>query len=648
LKQLGYSVAAVIVLVIGALAAMSLLITTDSVRESVKAEIRSVTGLDLALRGEAAISLFPTGTVSFSNVVLGEDGATEPALVTSRLTARLRLLPLFVGRIEIADVALEQPRIDLTFGTDGRSNWSGLIVSLARALGPKAGRADQEASFSEIRVRGGTIVLRDSSRGVTETLTDVDVALAWPSISKSFAATGRVVWHGEPIDASISLGDFPSALAGARSGLKVRLNGAPLKLAFEGAISVLPSLRLEGTLAADAASLRDTLRWIGQKPLPGGGFGRFALKAKTTVAGGTIALSGVNVELDGNAAEGVLTFATDGRQTLQGTLAADDLDLTPYISTIRLVTANERDWNELPIALDGLTGFDLDLRLSAAKISIARAKLGKTAITANLRAGKLTLTVGESNAFGGVIRGSFMLAATNHGADIKSQMQFTDVDLESCLGEMFNIRRVEGRGNLALALDASGGSVLALIQNMNGSASMVALDGAVRFNAEQMLLRLKRSPLSPPGNFRNGRTAFEKFIVSLKIAQGNVTIEDARLESAKLRILMAGASAIPTRDLDLRGTASLFENGRSDTAPSFELPFFVRGSWEEPFPLFDSRSLIELSPAAKQLFARPPVEPARAPADQATGGSDSIPAAPPVAAPTASEPVPVAPETTAR
>ena len=62
--------------------------------------------------------------------------------------------------------------------------------------------------------------------------------------------------------------------------------------------------------------------------------------------GGTIGLSNVNVELDGNTAEGVLTFATDGRQTVQGTLAADKLDLTPYVSTVRLLTANQREWND--------------------------------------------------------------------------------------------------------------------------------------------------------------------------------------------------------------------------------------------------------------------------------------------------------------
>ena len=639
-KRLGYAVAAVIVFGTAALAAMSLLISNERVRESAKAEIRNVTGLDLTLRGDSTVSLFPTGSVSFSDVVLGEDGTREPALSADRLTVRLRLLPLFIGRIEIADVALEQPRINMTFGPDGRSNWSGMIASLARALGPKANRAAQEASFSEIRVRGGTITLSDTVHGVSETLTGADLALAWPSISKSFAATGRVVWHGEPVDASISLSDFPSALAGERSGLKVRLNGNLLKFAFEGAMSLRPTLKIDGTLTADSTSLRDTLRWAGQKPLPGGGFGRFALKAKTSVASGTIALSSVNIELDGNVAEGALTFATDGRKTLQGTLAADDLDLTPYVSTVRLVTANDRDWSELPIVLDGLAGFDLDLRLSAAKIAIARAKLGKTAVTVNLRSGKLSVGVGESQAFGGIIRGSLALGATDLGADFKSNLQFTDVDLEGALGEIFNIHRVEGRGNLALAIEASGGNILAITQSMNGSASLNGREGALlRINAEQMLARLMRRPLSGAGDVRNGRTPFDKLICNLKIVQGKASIEEARLEGPKIRIVLDGSSVIPTRDLDLRGTASLFVTRANDAAPAFDLRFAVTGSWDDPLPLLDTQSLIERSPSAVPLLNALKERKARETVpeviDRITGGAN---AAAPAAAPPATEP----------
>uniref|UniRef100_UPI0038F688D8 hypothetical protein n=1 Tax=Streptomyces europaeiscabiei TaxID=146819 RepID=UPI0038F688D8 len=65
----------------------------------------------------------------------------------------------------------------------------------------------------------------------------------------------------------------------------------------------------------DSPSLRNALRWMGQAPPGGGGgLGRFALKARANVVGGSVALTNVNVELDGNVAEGVMTYANNGRQ----------------------------------------------------------------------------------------------------------------------------------------------------------------------------------------------------------------------------------------------------------------------------------------------------------------------------------------------
>ena len=631
-KRLGLAIAALMLAGIAALGAMSLLVSADSVREAVKAEIRDVTGLDPVLRGNATVSLFPTGSVSFDNVTLGDEA--DPALSTDRLTARLRFFPLFAGRIEIADIALIGPRITVTFGPDGRTNWSALVQTLARVLGPKANRPDHPSSFSEIRIAGGTIVLRDPARGVSETLRNVELALAWPSISKSFAVTGHFVWHDEPVDASITLSDFASALAGDRSGLKLRLNGTPLKLAFEGAMSMRPTLKIDGTVAADAASLRDALRWAGMNPLTGGGFGSFSLKAKTAVSGGTIGLSAVNLNLDGNTAEGVLTFATDGRQTLQGTLAAEELDLTPYVSTVRLLTNNERDWSRVPIALEGLTGLDLDLRLSAARITMARAKLGRAAVAANLRGGKLTVTIGEAQAFGGIVKGSIVLASSEIGAELRSQMQFTDVDLENSLGELFNFRRVEGRGNMALAIDAAGGSVLALTRTMNGQADLIGRQGAlVGLNVEQLLRRLERRPLSGAGDFRNGRTPFEKLTIGIKIVQGTATVEEVRLEGSKVRLGLAGSASIPGREFNLRGVAAL-ASAATDTSPAFELPFVVQGPWDDPIMLPDTQSLMLRSPVATPLLdavkSRNTRDTVRSAIERLTAGA--VPA-PPAAAP---------------
>jgi AsmA protein len=330
LKRLGIILLAVVAGGLVVLSAAGYLISADAVRQQVVAEIRAVTGLEPVLRGKASVSLFPAGSVSFADVVLGD--GKQPALTAERLTARLRFFPLLVGRVEIADVLLDHPNIAIELQPNGQSNWSGLIDALTRSQAA----IQHLPAFSEMRIDSGTVVIHDDARKLTETLYGVEFSLAWPSISKSFGATGHFIWHDAPIDASVTLADFPAALAGSRSGIKLRVTGAPVKAAFEGAISLKPILKVEGTLAGDAPSLRNALIWAGQKPPPGGGFGRFAIKAKTNVLGGTISLSSVNVELDGNSAEGVLTFAADGRQTLQGTLAADTLDLTPYVSTIRV------------------------------------------------------------------------------------------------------------------------------------------------------------------------------------------------------------------------------------------------------------------------------------------------------------------------
>jgi AsmA protein len=634
-KRLGLALLAVIAVGIGMLAAAGFLISADAVRGQVLSEIRAVTGLNPILRGQATVSLFPTGSVSFGDVVLGD--AKQPALIAERLTARLRFFPLLIGRVEIADVALERPTIVVDVEPDGKSNWSGLIEALARSQKKDAARMQ---AFSEMRIDNGTVVLHSAANKLAETFSNVEFSLAWPSISKSFGATGRFVWHDEPLDMSVTLGDFPAALDGNRTGLKLRVAGSPFKAGFDGAISVLPTLKIEGTLAADAASMRNALIWAGQQPLPGGGFGHFAIKAQANVMGGTIGLSNVNVELDGNTAEGVLTFATDGRKTLQGTLASDTLDLSPYVSTVRLLTTNQREWNNARISLDGLSGIDLDLRISAANVVMSNAKIGRTAIGANLRGGHLVVTIGEAQAYGGLIKGSLALANFATGVDVKSQLQFIDVDLESCLGQLFGLRRLEGKGNISFAVEGGGNSVLAVTRTLNGNASLIGQNGALAgLNVEQLLRRLERRPLSGGGEFRSGRTPYDKITVALKIVQGTVSVEDVKIEGSAVRLALAGSASVPTRELDLKGTAALVSSNKAETA-AFELPFIVQGSWDDPIMLPDPEALIRRSGAAAPLLdavrERRARDAARSVIERLTGGAPSsgaIPAAEQSAAP---------------
>lgn len=546
MKRLGTPIAALLGVVLIALIATSWLINRDALRTAVEAQIRDVTGLELSVAGNIDISVLPASYISFHDVGLKGGGTADPALHVDVLTANLRLLPLLLQRFEIADLTLLRPQIHVSLKPDGDSNWTPFIQTIARTMKPGA---ENQVSFSEIRIQDGVLNYEDVATNATEKFEDIDLSLAWPSISRSFAATGQFDWRGERVDGSISFADFVAALSGDRSGLKARIASAPLKLAFDGSVANRTSPMMEGTLTIDSPSLRNALRWTGQ-PQPGsGGFGRFALKARANVVGASIALTNVNVELDGNAAEGVMTYANNGRQTLQATLAADALDFTPYISTFRLLASGARDWNRQLFDLNGLSSTDLDMRLSAARLTVGPTKLGRTAIGANLRNGTLALSVGEAQVYGGIAKGSFGISRSDTVADIKAQFQFIDVDLQACATELFGLNKLSGRGNINVSLLASGSSPFGLVQSLDGTATVTGHDGAISgFNAEQLLKRLERRPLSGGGNFRNGSTPYDNLTIAVKFADGIATAEDIRIEGPAAKITLTGTASVPTRE----------------------------------------------------------------------------------------------------
>src|SRR3954470_15094908 len=209
MKRLGMPIAALFGVVLVGLVATSWFLNRDALRAAVEAQIRAVTGLELVVNGSIDVSVFPGSYVSFHDVGLKGGGAGEPALSVDVLTANLRLLPLLLRRFEIADLMMLRPHIRIERAADGGSNWTPFIETIARNMKPGA---DNHVSFSEIRIQDGVLTYQDAGTHASEKLDDIDLSLAWPSISRSFAATGQFDWRGERVDGSISISDFIAAL----------------------------------------------------------------------------------------------------------------------------------------------------------------------------------------------------------------------------------------------------------------------------------------------------------------------------------------------------------------------------------------------------------------------------------------------------
>ena len=271
--------------------------------------------------------------------------------------------------------------------------------------------ADNQVSFSEIRIQDGVLAYEDAANHVTESSTIS--TFRWPGRRSRapLPRPGNSTGAASASTARSAPATSSPHLSGDRSGLKARLASAPLKLAFDGTVADRTSMMMEGTLTVDSTSLRNALRWTGQAPPGSGGFGRFALKARANVVGPSIALTNVNVELDGNVAEGVMTYANNGRQTLQATLAAGSARL--HALYLDLPPARQRRARLEPAVVRPQRAVDRPISTCGCRrrrVTVGSTKLGRTAFGANLRGGALALSVGEAQMYGGIAKGSFGIA----------------------------------------------------------------------------------------------------------------------------------------------------------------------------------------------------------------------------------------------
>src|ERR1700716_199005 len=177
MKRLGMPIAGLLGVALIGLIATSWFLNRDALRAAVEAQIRAVTGLDLMIKGNIEVSVFPGSYVSFHDVGLKGGKAADPALSVDVLTANLRLLPLLLHRFEISDVMMLRPHIRVIRSAGGQSNWTPFIETLTRTIKPGA---ENQLSFSEIRIQDGVLTYQDDANRVSETVGDIDLSLAWP------------------------------------------------------------------------------------------------------------------------------------------------------------------------------------------------------------------------------------------------------------------------------------------------------------------------------------------------------------------------------------------------------------------------------------------------------------------------------------
>jgi AsmA protein len=237
MKWLVGAAAAVVVLVVAALIIVPFLVDTPRVQALIASNASAALGRPVKFRS-MSIRVLPLPAVALHDLEIAEDPqfGKEPFLKLETGTVRLKLIPLFTGRVELGDISLKKPVITVIQAPDGRMNVSTLGAGTAdQPSEPRAGgRAPRggggggggagAALASKVSIDDGVLVYvarAKTGAGAQYRVEDLDLTLTGGGPQIAFKSDFKL----KPGDLVVKIDDGQVALNGAKSLTEAPLRG---------------------------------------------------------------------------------------------------------------------------------------------------------------------------------------------------------------------------------------------------------------------------------------------------------------------------------------------------------------------------------------------------------------------------------------
>jgi uncharacterized protein involved in outer membrane biogenesis len=547
------------------------------VERSALAAIERKTGFVVKTVERAELALLPLPRISLSQVAFAQrDGTLSGEAV--RVRAHLRLLPLLSGQLSFDRVDLVAPRIDVAVpaGSNGLTEW----------LAPPLAELARLRSQSKIVLQGGSLFLR-ANGAIQSVVRDVNLILDERSQNEPLDLSGSLTWRGVPTEVSLR---WPMVDGNAKVALSA--TSPLLKLRFEGTRTGPNEAMINGPLALSTPSMPKLLGWFGEDSRLAAALGAFTLSADVQIKPREASFNNVVASLDGERLDGVLKLSDNaGRFALSGTLAGAALDLGRLIDRLPIPAIDAADPG--PLALEGWTAREIDLRVSVDSAKLSGARLGDVATYLLVKKGRFETGLLRANAYGGTVKTRLLAVSAPGGVDVKIQAGLDKVNFGQAAADLPQLARLGGTGGFQLALDGAGRTFDELLGSLTGRVNLALRQGEIGGMAlADLLRRAERNPVQALRDWRQGKTAFDTLVANAGIAGGLLVLTDAQMSGQAYQLNLAGNAALRTRMLDM--TALL-----SSTTSQLRLPFGLKGPVSAP--LFELETDAMLTPTGASV-----------------------------------------------
>lgn len=591
----------VLIAVIG-IVTLPLLVSGDFATAQLSSAVEKTTGRKLTLLKPPTLNLWSGLQVEVEGVTLSNppgmfDGTTISA---NKLRLQLSLWELLSRQINLQELTLVRPRVNLVVDKQGNANWNFNRDGAAAETKGDAGPATIESvRLAPINIEDGEIVYVDERSGSQFKATGVNVTVSMANAQAPIDVKGSLVWNGERIDLQV-FAKSPTQLSEKGSPIDLSIQSTHLTAAVSGLARLGDGLNLAGNLDVSAPDLRKLAEWTGVQVGGQAGLKQFSARAGIDLTGQTVKLSKATVAMDGMNAQGSVVLALGGQKPrISASLGLDRLDTNIYTGKQSSDGGKQQeDWSDEPIDFSGLNSVDAKLRLRTGAIVYGDVNFGETLLDIDIGSGNLNADLKKITLYGSTAKGKLALDGSTRVPRLTGQFDTSGLNALALLKDFAGTERFEGKLATSLNLAASGRSQRELVSTLAGTAQFKLTDGIIRgIDLGRMIKGVQSAVLGGWGKSDTAGTEFSSLSASFQFTDGIGKNDDLSLVGPLVQVTGVGTVDLLRKRLNYKVTPG------AASAPGGELtglavPVIVKGPWANPKIYPDIQGILENPQAA--------------------------------------------------
>ncbi|MEM7214762.1 MAG: AsmA family protein [Pseudomonadota bacterium] len=619
-----------IVLVVGAaFVALQFVLTPEFIRDQLQQAVKSNTGRDLVIGQEPRLSYWPKLSVDLRDVSLSNPPDMQSGIFAKmeKMRVQVDVPALFSRRLQIEEISLESPEIQLLVNDSGNQNWALETSSNADADVPRdqdggnpaISNPIEEIALAPLTVTNGRIQYSDERNKSSFSADDVDMTITLPDLAGALKTEGSLVWNGRPLSMTLFV-EQPQEIAESSSIIAMVIESELLEANFTGELTLRDGFQLIGEVDSSSPSVKELAAWTGNPLEIDRGLGSFYAQSGLSINEKSISLPRGKFGLDGMNAAGEMAIDISGNKPfISGNLTVDKIDVNTYLPPVDNAAGDAQSgansgsvttgWSDEPIDLSGLKAVNARLSLATSAIFFRDVAIGKTQVQASLQDGRLDATLNEMAFYDGSAKGRILLSGKGNVPSITGRLNANGLDGNRLLKDFAKFERISGRTSLALELEASGKSQRQLVSTLDGVLALKFEDGALRgINIPQMVRSVQSNILGGWQSSPEEKTDFSVLQADFDIRNGVASNDNLLLASPLVRVTGDGLLNMVEQSIDYRVApkvvGTLIGQGGSNELNGLKVPVIIRGPWTNPKIYPDIKGILENPQAAFDALSK--------------------------------------------